>query len=262
MNVWANACAALCADDPAQIAALAATGVRAQPRCGAVKVPTYICGALVIKGPATTATQRRHMDAMIARSHFLSVVDPSLTLVPCRRVGDYLVLANVGRTEGFAVEHRTTKLESVDVVVRGSHVTRVSEVPPADLSDEQIGTIWQLFVWMAVLGVGDAGSYNLLLTTEGRVVAIDMEESRHDSSALATLENLLWVRGPKKVLAERLLRAGAELPPPPTWERLSERLTPELIAHWAEFTGRTAVDEIFAEVRARLELCRTLWFSK
>lgn len=217
-------------------------GDQAQLRCGRAKVTTRLVGPReerlwVVKGPAQSATQCAHMRNMVLRSWMLSCVAPELTIVPCAlRTIDgelYLAMPNVGKVGDYVTEDRESALEKCRVVKRESHVLRVSEAR-RPLSRAQLATIWSLFVWQAVMGVGDAGTYNMLLTIDGHVVAIDMEETRQDDeNEPSTLSEFLFKRPPTKALRTQIWEIGREHALP-HWRRVEEQLSEALRAALGE----------------------------
>jgi hypothetical protein len=175
---------------------------RAQKRTATYKKAVFVGVEYVYKGPYSPKDIKlrnnlMHTALVELLEQWLGV--PDITVRPYRELlrnqnnEYYLVADNLGDPSQRDYEVVSSKIETnIKVIKRGSFLSRMSE------SEEDSGRLPDS-VWVAVLqhlyviyllGIGDYGSHNILLSTSQSIVGIDLEEMRGEKVAEDKLDAL------------------------------------------------------------------------
>lgn len=181
---------------------------RAQKRTASFKKAVFVSEESVYKGPYGEGETKLfynliHTSLVMLLERWLGVVPtvlPFRELLRTRRGEYYLVSPNVGDPSALDWEVVSTKIETdIKVLKRRSFLSRVSEAEEDSQSlPEQVwvATLQHLYV-IYLLGIGDYGSHNILLTRDKTIVGIDLEELRGERAPQDKLDALF-----KKVSAK------------------------------------------------------------
>ena len=176
----------------------------AQRRTGTAKKYVFVDDDHVYKGPYSTCDDKyvlkaKNSSVALRYLESLAGVAPERSShLPIKKTLDFdgkvfLVYDNLGTpVSPKDVEVVDTMIDKqVPVIKRSTFVYRVSELEKTGkMSDRAKVDALQHLYFRFLLGIGDSGTHNILLTKDGRIVGIDLEESKklvHPATALDAL---------------------------------------------------------------------------
>lgn len=169
----------------------------AQKKCSSHKKVVYVDREYVYKGPYKK-TDSSFRNALFFQHAFQIFGDD--TILPVKIMHDqvnnvfFLCMPNIGSSvDSSDIETVTTKIEeNVKIIKRGTYIHRASEVI-AHLDTLQKKQCLRHLYTRFLLNVGDSGLYNILISKDGRVYGIDLEEQRNKCK----FESIIHVLAPR-----------------------------------------------------------------
>lgn len=135
--------------------------------------------AVRLKRNQVLARRLAEVDAACGLERPLVLPPPEVVAVPGVS-GVFLRWRNVGREVPAAPAERLSNgcMAEAAVLPRGAVAPRIQDLAPSELSPAICLAVLQHLYARALLGIGDAGPWNVLLGADGRVYGIDLEELR------------------------------------------------------------------------------------